>query len=94
VDDSKAHLTESIGETAHPTTQSAVASPAAPELANLLTHEDVDRARDRWEVAGASKKLRMFGCFGCWSDRECWFSWAKTMLPACFLIPRTVPASV
>src|SRR5271156_704696 len=56
MDDSKAHLTESIGETAHPTTQSAVASPAAPELANLLTHEDVDRARDRWEVARARSK--------------------------------------
>ena len=56
MDDSKAHLTESIGETAHPTTQTAVASPAAPELANLLTHEDVDRARDRWEVARARSK--------------------------------------
>ena len=54
--DSKTPLTGSIGATAHPTTQSAVASPAAPELANLLTHEDVDRARDRWEVARARAK--------------------------------------
>jgi Mn2+/Fe2+ NRAMP family transporter len=56
VADSKTPLTGSIGATAHPTTQSAVASPAAPELANLLTHEDVDRARDRWEVARARAK--------------------------------------
>lgn len=39
--------------TAHPTTESAAASSDAPELAGLLTHEDVDRARDRWEVARA-----------------------------------------
>src|ERR1700691_5848139 len=56
VDDSKTHLTESIGETAHPSPRPVVASPAAPELANLLTHEDVDRARDRWEVARARSK--------------------------------------
>src|SRR5271154_31471 len=56
MEDSSEHRTDSIGETAHPTTQSAVASPAAPELANLLTHEDVDRARDRWEVARARAK--------------------------------------
>src|SRR6202041_3419439 len=50
------------GQTAHPTTESAVASAAAPELIGLVTHEDVDRARDRWEVArarwaGRSKKF-------------------------------------
>src|ERR1700731_2010695 len=39
--------------TAHPTTESAAASSDAPELAGLLTHEDVDRARDRWEGARA-----------------------------------------
>jgi Mn2+/Fe2+ NRAMP family transporter len=39
--------------TAHPTTESAAASSDAPALADLLTHEDVDRARDRWEVARA-----------------------------------------
>jgi Mn2+/Fe2+ NRAMP family transporter len=44
--------------TAHPTTESAVESSAAPELIGLLTHEDVDRARDRWEVAQARQKGR------------------------------------
>jgi Mn2+/Fe2+ NRAMP family transporter len=44
--------------TAHPTTETAAASPAAPELAVLLTHEDVDRARDRWQVARARRKGR------------------------------------
>jgi Mn2+/Fe2+ NRAMP family transporter len=44
--------------TAHPTTESAVDSAAAPELIGLVTHEDVDRARDRWEVAQARRKGR------------------------------------
>ncbi len=44
--------------TAHPTTESAATSSAAPELAGLLTHEDVDRARDRWQVARARRKGR------------------------------------
>src|ERR1700689_2614954 len=44
--------------TARPTTESAAASSDAPELAGLLTHEDVDRARDRWEVARARWKGR------------------------------------
>ncbi len=35
---------------AQPTTESAAASAAAPELERFLTHEDVDRARDRWEA--------------------------------------------
>ncbi|HXN99334.1 MAG TPA: divalent metal cation transporter [Candidatus Acidoferrales bacterium] len=43
---------------ARPTTESAAASSAAPELATLLTHEDVDRARDRWQVARARRKGR------------------------------------
>src|ERR1700733_9546462 len=53
------------GQTAHPTTESAVASAAAPELIGLVTHEDVDRARDRWEVARARSKGRSkkFGSF-------------------------------
>jgi hypothetical protein len=53
------------GHTAHPTTESAVASAAAPELIGLVTHEDVDRARDRWEVARARVKARTktFGGF-------------------------------
>ncbi len=49
---------------AHPTTESAVASPVAPELAGLLTHEDVDRAQDRWEVARARRKGRGSKGFG------------------------------
>jgi len=38
---------------AHPTTDVAAASPLARDLAALLTHEDVDRARDRWRVSRA-----------------------------------------
>lgn len=45
-------------QTAHPTTETAAASPDAPELVGLLTHEDVDRARDRWQVARARTKGR------------------------------------
>jgi Mn2+/Fe2+ NRAMP family transporter len=41
---------------ARPTTESAAASPVAPDLLRLLTHEDVDRARDRWRVARARWK--------------------------------------
>jgi len=43
---------------AQPTTESAAASPAAENLAHLLTHEDVDRARDRWQVARARVRSR------------------------------------
>lgn len=52
---------------AHPTTESAAASAVAGDLAGLLTHEDVDRAADRWEVARARWKghtSRVFGGFG------------------------------
>src|SRR5579863_7171054 len=49
---------------AHPTTESAGASPVAPELAELLTHEDVDRAQDRWQVARARRKGRGWKSFG------------------------------
>ena len=45
---------------AQPTTESAAASPAAQELIGLLTHEDVDRAQDRWRVARARLKGRGF----------------------------------
>ena len=38
---------------ARPTTELASASPAAQNLVGLLTHEDVDRARDRWRVTRA-----------------------------------------
>jgi Mn2+/Fe2+ NRAMP family transporter len=40
-----------LAGSAHPTTQSAETS--AGELIGLLTHEDIDRARDRYEVAEA-----------------------------------------
>ncbi len=55
---------------AHPTTESAAASSAAPELATLLTHEDVDRARDRWQVARARRKDR-----GAQKLRGVWLLW-------------------
>src|SRR5580698_8028386 len=38
---------------ARPTTEMAASSPVAPHLEGLLTHEDVDRARDRWRVTRA-----------------------------------------
>jgi Mn2+/Fe2+ NRAMP family transporter len=41
---------------AHPTAESAAASPVARDLATLLTHEDLDRAHDRLEVARARQK--------------------------------------
>ena len=50
--------------TAQPTTESAAAS--APELIGLLTHEDVDRARDRYKVAvarGAGRYSKFFARF-------------------------------
>jgi len=52
---------------AHPTTESAAGSAVARELVGLLTHEDVDRARDRWQVAHArlrERSSRLFGGFG------------------------------
>ena len=45
-----------LADRAQPTTETAAASSAAPELERLLTHEDVDRARDRWEVVRARRK--------------------------------------
>jgi Mn2+/Fe2+ NRAMP family transporter len=44
--------TSSFGS-ARPTTEIAARSPAARDLVGLLTHEDVDRARDRWRVTRA-----------------------------------------
>ncbi|HEV2490307.1 MAG TPA: divalent metal cation transporter [Candidatus Acidoferrales bacterium] len=38
------------------TTESAAASPVAQELVGLLTHEDIDRAEDRWLVARARSR--------------------------------------
>ncbi|MFY9690982.1 MAG: divalent metal cation transporter [Candidatus Acidiferrales bacterium] len=52
---------------AHTTTQSAAGSASAGELVGQLTHEDVDRAHDRWQVARARWKghgSRLFGGFG------------------------------
>src|ERR1700722_12186510 len=51
-------------ESAHPTTESAAASPVARTLVGLLTHEDVDRARDRWQVARARRKGQGSKAFG------------------------------
>jgi Mn2+/Fe2+ NRAMP family transporter len=50
--------------TARTTTQSAAASAAARELIGLLTHEDLDRARDRWNVAHARWKGRRSRAWG------------------------------
>jgi len=58
MDSSKTDTDAAPYVTARPTTESAAASSDAPELASLLTHEDVDRARDRWEVARARWKGR------------------------------------
>ncbi len=46
---------------AHPTTESAAASSEAPELIGRLTHEDIDRARDRYEIARARGTSRWKG---------------------------------
>jgi Mn2+/Fe2+ NRAMP family transporter len=46
---------------AHPTTESAA---AAGDLADILTHEDWDRARDRWQVARARWSERGSRIFG------------------------------
>ncbi len=43
---------------ARPTTDVAAESPLAANLAGLLTHEDVDRARDRWRVSRARWRER------------------------------------
>jgi Mn2+/Fe2+ NRAMP family transporter len=62
--DSKNRPDISRPHTARPTTETAAASPDAPELVSLLTHEDVDRARDRWQVErarGKGGKAKRFG---------------------------------
>ncbi len=41
---------------ARPTTAPAADSPHASDLAGLLTHEDADRARDRWKVGRARRE--------------------------------------
>jgi len=55
MDSLKAGAGTQIQNPAHPTTDAAIESSAAAELAGLLTHEDVDRAQDRWRVARARK---------------------------------------
>jgi len=50
--------------TAQPTTDAASTSPLANDLAGLLTHEDVNRARDRWNVSRArwsAGRSKLFG---------------------------------
>src|ERR1700684_3952919 len=49
---------------AHPPTEPAAASTTAPEPAGLLTHEDVDRALDRWQVSQARREGRGSKRFG------------------------------
>src|SRR5579872_5759684 len=49
---------------AQPTTESAATSSIARELVGQLTHEDRDRARDRWRVARARWKGRGWKSFG------------------------------
>jgi Mn2+/Fe2+ NRAMP family transporter len=70
MDRPKTDVTSAPYVTAHPTTESAAASSDAPVLADLLTHEDVDRARDRWEVARARWKGR-----GAKKFRGVWLLW-------------------
>ena len=49
---------------ARPTTAPALDSPLAGDLATLLTHEDADRARDRWQVNRARWAERRSGVRG------------------------------
>jgi Mn2+/Fe2+ NRAMP family transporter len=53
---SKGSTAGTAAQPARPTTQSA--SAVAPELIGLLTHEDIDRARDRYQVARARSRGR------------------------------------
>lgn len=56
MDDPKIKTEIGTFEHAHPTAEPAAASPEARALAGLVTHEDIDRARDRWQVARARGK--------------------------------------
>jgi Mn2+/Fe2+ NRAMP family transporter len=62
--DQKKHSGTPPYESARPTTEIASASAAAGKLGGLLTHEDVDRARDRWQVTRARWKGRGASRFG------------------------------
>ena len=55
---------------ARPTTEAASDSPLAKDLAGLLTHEDADRARDRWEVSRARRAEGKSNAFG-----KFWLLW-------------------
>jgi Mn2+/Fe2+ NRAMP family transporter len=66
MDSLKAGADTQIQNPAHPTTDAAIESSAAAELAGLLTHEDVDRAQDRWRVARARKSKRTGGLRVLW----------------------------
>jgi Mn2+/Fe2+ NRAMP family transporter len=50
--------THTSNSSARPTTEAAADSPLAKDLAALLTHEDADRARDRWKVNRARRAER------------------------------------
>src|SRR5579863_9021630 len=56
--DRKKNPNTPVFQPAQPTTQSASSSSIGPQLAGLLTHEDLDRAQDRWRVARARGKGR------------------------------------
>jgi Mn2+/Fe2+ NRAMP family transporter len=64
VDILKKHSVAPAYEPARPTTDPAAASPAAGELAGLLTHEDLDRAQDRWRVSQARWRERRWKTWG------------------------------
>src|SRR5271155_1756066 len=86
------NLSQLAGQTAHPTTESAVASAAAPELIGLVTHEDVDRARDRWEVArarwkGRTKTFGGFRLLWLWVGPGVLFFLGETHAPSIFSPP-------
>ncbi len=55
---------------ARPTTEAASDSPLAKDLAGLVTHEDADRARDRWEVNRARRAERRS-----WAIGKFWVLW-------------------
>ncbi|HKV29300.1 MAG TPA: divalent metal cation transporter [Candidatus Acidoferrales bacterium] len=61
---SKDNRRVSAYQPAQPTTESAVSSAVARELAGLVTHEDRDRARDRWRVARARRRRSGWKSFG------------------------------
>ena len=62
MDASRKEPASSPKRVAHPTTEVASASAAANDLVGLLTHEDFDRARDRWQVMRARwRQSKRFG---------------------------------